>query len=50
MTGPAAFRQWLRETRHLDLPARGQRWYGDAHPFRSWDEVTIPSHLEFFGG
>ena len=48
--GQAAFRQWLRDTRKLDLPALGERWYGDPQHFHAWDEVTIPSNFEFFGG
>lgn len=48
--GQAAFRKWLRDTRHLDLAALGRRWYGDPKHFRSWDAVMIPSQFEFFGG
>jgi hypothetical protein len=48
--GQAAFRRWLRDERKLDLAALGQRWYGDPGRFRAWEEVTIPSHFEFFGG
>ena len=48
-TGQAAFRRWLREDRKLDLAALGRRWYGDEHHFRDWDEVAIPSNVEFFG-
>ncbi|PIU92077.1 MAG: hypothetical protein COZ06_38750 [Armatimonadetes bacterium CG_4_10_14_3_um_filter_66_18] len=47
--GQAAFRQWLRDTRKLDLPALSQRWYGDANHLKSWDDVTLPSNYEFFG-
>ena len=46
----AAFRRWLRETRKLDLPALGQRWFADLRHFSSWDDVRIPSQFEFFGG
>ena len=48
--GHAAFRRWLQETRALDLPALGRRWHDDPAHFRSWEEVQIPSHFEFFGG
>jgi len=48
--GQQAFRRWLRDERKLDLSALGKRWYDDAGHFRSWDEVRIPHHAEFFGG
>ena len=48
--GQAGFRRWLRETRQFDLAALGLRWFGDARHFKSWAEVRIPSHFEFFGG
>lgn len=47
--GQRAFRDWLRESRYLDLAALGRRWYGDPQRFRTWDDVRIPSHFEFFG-
>ena len=48
--GQKAFRRWLREARGLDLAALGRRWFDDPGRYRSWDEVTLPSHFEFFGG
>ena len=48
--GQRRFRRWLKETRGLDLAALGRRWCDDPQHFRSWDEVRIPSHFEFFGG
>jgi hypothetical protein len=39
--GQAAFRKWLRDTRHLDLASLGKRWFDDEHHFRS--------QFEFFG-
>lgn len=48
--GQAAFRTWLRQTRGLQLADLGQRWHADPGRFRSWDQVRIPSHFEFFGG
>jgi hypothetical protein len=45
----AAFRRWLRESRGLDLASLGRRWSGDPGRYGSWDEVTLPSHYEFFG-
>lgn len=47
--GQAAFRQWLRDTRGLDLPTLSKRWYGDEKRLTSWAEVAIPSNYEFFG-
>ena len=47
--GQTAFRHWLRETRGLDLASLGRRWFNDPGHYRSWDEVTLPSHYEFFG-
>jgi hypothetical protein len=47
--GQAAFRRWLRESRGLDLASLGRRWFNDPGRYRSWDEVTLPSHYEFFG-
>jgi hypothetical protein len=44
-----AFRQWLRDDRRLSLQALGQRWYGDPSHYQSWDQVQIPSNMEFFG-
>ena len=48
--GQQAFRRWLQETRGLDLASLGRRWFNDPNRYRSWDEVTLPSHYEFFGG
>ena len=48
--GQRRFRRWLQETHGVDLAALGRRWYDDPRHFRSWDEVSIPSHFEFFGG
>jgi hypothetical protein len=48
--GQAAFRRWLRDTRKLDLPTLSRRWYGDEKRLQSWDQVSIPSNYEFFGG
>ncbi|NOY79549.1 MAG: hypothetical protein GXP31_00955 [Kiritimatiellaeota bacterium] len=51
--GPAdqkGFRRWLREDRGLDLPALGERWYGDRDRFKTWTEVRVPSYFHFFGG
>jgi hypothetical protein len=48
--GQRRFRRWLQETRGVDLAALGRRWYDDPRHYRSWDEVCIPSHFEFFGG
>jgi len=48
--GQTAFRRWLRETRGGDLAALGRRWFGDPQRYRSWDDVRLPSHFEFFGG
>jgi hypothetical protein len=49
VTGQAAFRRWLQEDRKLDLAALGVRWFGDAKHYQNWDQVKIPSNLEFFG-
>ena len=48
--GQRRFRRWLQEARGVDLAALGRRWHGDPRHYRSWDEVRIPSHFEFFGG
>ena len=48
-TGQAAFRRWLRDDRKLTLAALGKRWYDQENHFHTWDEVTIPSNVEFFG-
>jgi len=48
--GQEGFRRWLRETRRLDLATLGRRWYDDPRHFKSWADVSIPSHFEFFGG
>ena len=48
--GQHRFRRWLQETRGVDLAALGRRWYDDPQHYRSWDEIRIPSHFEFFGG
>ena len=47
--GQQAFRRWLGQTRKLNLAALGERWHGDRDRYKSWDEVQIPSHFEFFG-
>lgn len=48
--GQRRFRRWLQETRKVDLAGLGRRWHDDPKHYRSWDEVRIPSHFEFFGG
>jgi hypothetical protein len=48
-TGLAAWRTWLRDDRHYDLAALGQRWYGDQAHFTNWNQVTIPDANGFFG-
>ena len=48
--GQKAFRRWLREARGLDLASLGRRWFNDPGRYRSWEEVALPSHYEFFGG
>ncbi|MFZ2656021.1 MAG: hypothetical protein WAX69_13910 [Victivallales bacterium] len=45
-----SFRRWLREKRGLSLPELGKRWHGDEGRYRSWDDVEVPMHAEFFGG
>ena len=45
--GLAAWRGWLRS--QYSLAELGQRWYGDAGHFRSWDEVNLPDPDVFFG-
>ena len=47
--GQEGFRVWLRDVRHLDLKALGDRWYGDASRLKSWSEVTIPDIQGLFG-
>lgn len=47
--GQRAFRHWLQESRGLDLETLGRRWFNDPGRYRSWNEVTLPSHYEFFG-
>ncbi|MFC1596386.1 sugar-binding domain-containing protein [Planctomycetota bacterium] len=47
--GQKAFRRWLQESRGLDLASLGRRWFNDPGRYRSWDEVTLPSHYEFYG-
>ncbi|HEY3417135.1 MAG TPA: hypothetical protein VGM23_09655, partial [Armatimonadota bacterium] len=48
--GQQGFRRWLRDERKLTLADLGTRWHGDPARFQSWDQVTIPSEFEFFGG
>ncbi len=48
--GQKAFRRWLQDARGLDLASLGRRWFGAPGRYRSWDEVMLPSHFEFFGG
>ena len=48
-SGQRAFRYWLQETRGLELESLGRRWFNDPGRYGSWDEVTLPSHFEFFG-
>jgi len=47
--GQRAFRRWLQDARGLDLASLGRRWFGNPGRYRSWDEVMLPSHFEFFG-
>lgn len=48
--GQEAFRRWLLGTRRFDRPSLSRRWYGDPGRLKSWEEVTLPSNYEFFGG
>ena len=47
--GLAAFRHWLRDVRGYSLATLGQRWFGDAGHFSSWNDVSLPDPDEFFG-
>jgi hypothetical protein len=47
--GLAAWRHWLREVRGYSLEQLGERWFGDAEHFHSWNDVSLPDPDEFFG-
>lgn len=48
--GQNGFRAWLRDKRGFSLAVLGQRWYGDARHFSSWQQVTLPDPQSFYGG
>lgn len=43
------FIHYLRDIRKLGLQELGERWYGDAKYFNSWDDVQFPREREFYG-
>ncbi|MDR1304558.1 MAG: beta-galactosidase trimerization domain-containing protein [Verrucomicrobiales bacterium] len=44
-----SFIAYLRDTRQLTVSALGERWYGDAQRFKSWDDVQFPRERDFYG-
>ncbi|MDR1304556.1 MAG: beta-galactosidase trimerization domain-containing protein [Verrucomicrobiales bacterium] len=40
---------YLRDLRNLTLSGLGERWYGDAGYFKSWDDVRFPRERNFYG-
>jgi hypothetical protein len=47
--GQRSFRHWLRDIKGYSLEKLGRRWAGDTGHFKSWQEVTVPDTLSFFG-
>ena len=44
------YRRWLRDVRKYSLAGLGERWYGDANHFKSWNEVSLPVDWNGFYG
>jgi hypothetical protein len=47
--GEASFRNYLRRVKGYTLRQLGERWFGDANHFKSWEEVKLPNPFSFYG-
>jgi len=45
----AYYHEWLRTVEKRSLADLGTRYFGDAAHYRSWDDVAVPTPLDFLG-